>query len=157
MKAKLSNHYRKASGIVYVYEVTCTAEEIAAFKAAKGQHYRESDNGNPLFYSSRPLSFNRNEVINLTLTRNGNIVADDLNKTLSQEEKLEEYIIQEKAKIMAQRALSGGGLQAVNRLIAPVSRTAEDANIPPIDDVAIFGVQHPVEEAVVVEEQPLNV
>lgn len=140
MKAKLKDYYRKNTSIVFVYVLTATAEEKEALKKTKGTYYREDENGNPLFFSSRPLSNNRNESITMNITANGKIVADDLNKVLSQEEKLEEYILQEKAKLMAQRALAGGGMQAVNRLIPTSNRTAQDAQIEEVPDEFIDNI-----------------
>jgi hypothetical protein len=147
MKAKLKDYYRKATGIVYVYTLTATDAEKEALKKAKGTYYREDENGNPLFFSSRPLSFNRNEAITMNITANGKIVADDLNKVLSQEDKLEEYILQEKAKIMAQRALAGGGLQAVAKLIPTADRSAQDIEIEEVPDEFINNIPENVHVA----------
>jgi len=108
LKAKLSNYYRKAGGLmVFVYLVLGTVEELAKYAAAQGANLRNNEAGEPLFFSTRPLSTNRSELIPLTITSNNRIVADDLNKVLSQEAQLDTYILQEKAKLMARAAIGG--------------------------------------------------
>ena len=108
LKAKLSNYYRKSGGLmVFVYLVLGTVEELAKYAAAQGANLRKNEADEPLFFSTRPLSTNRAELIPLTITSNNRIVADDLNKVLSQEAQLDTYILQEKAKLMARAAIGG--------------------------------------------------
>ena len=123
LKAKLSNYYRsqKTGQPVFVYTVTGSEEELAAFKTAKGSFYREDENGVALHFSSRALSNNRNESISLTITNNNNIVADDLNKVLAQNEKLEDYILREQAKVMAAQALGRAGVRGLSDLTSNVN------------------------------------
>ena len=120
LKAKLSTYYRsqKTGQIVFVYFVTGSEEEMAAFEVAKKSYFRKDADGNVLHFSPRALSNNRAEVVNLTITSNGNIVADDLNKVLSQNEKLEDYILKEQAKVLAIQALSRGGMRNLTDLTA---------------------------------------
>ncbi len=135
LKAKLASYYRsqKTGSPVFVYHVTGTAEELAAFEAAKGTYFRKDDEGNVLHFSPRALSNNRNEVINLTITNNGNIVVDDLNKVLSQNEKLEDYILREQARVMAQQALARNGVRGLVDLTAP--SVAEPSPVEVADDI----------------------
>lgn len=58
MKIKLIRSYRKLNKngqptTVFVYGVTGTDEQVAAYKAAQGTNYRESDAGEPLWFSTR--------------------------------------------------------------------------------------------------------
>ena len=122
MKAQLSNYYRKQGGLmVFVYLVIGTIIELAKYKETQGTNYRENEKGEPLFFSSRALSTNRTEKVDLTITTNGRVVADDLNKILNQEAKLDDYVLQEKAKLMASIALGSGGVDHLTDLTS--SRT----------------------------------
>jgi len=117
LKAKLSSYYRKAGGLmVFVYLVLGTVEELAKYATAQGANFRKNDAGEPLFFSTRPLSTNRAELIPLTITTTGRVVADDLTKVLSQESKLDDYILQEKAKLMARIAVGGNGVESLTNL-----------------------------------------
>lgn len=137
MKAKFVNYYRKDAGKkVFVYVVSGSNAEIEDYKAAQGENLRlqDEDATKPLFFSMRPLSANPSESITLTITTNGKIVADDSNKVFSQEAKLEEYILMEKAKLMARQEMSSGIANAISSLddmtaSRPVS-TEMDDNIP---------------------------
>jgi len=144
MKAKLSNYYRsaKTGQPVFVYVVTGTPEELAAYKAAKGTYYREDKDGNVLHFATRALSNNRNEQVVLNITTNGNIVADDLNKVLAQNATLEDYILREQARVMAAQALARGGVQSVAMLQAqPAPSVNEvlnvDENVEVLDEADI--------------------
>jgi len=58
MKIKLIRSYRKLNknGVpttVFVYGVNGTEEQLAAYKAAQGANYRESDTAEPLWFSTR--------------------------------------------------------------------------------------------------------
>lgn len=128
MKAKLSNYYRKPGGImVFLYVVLGTAAELAAYKEAQGSNYRENEAHEPLFFSTRPLSTNRSELVPLTITSNNRIVADDLNKVLSQEAKLDDYILQERAKLLARQAVGMGGVDRLGDLTATRDVVSADA------------------------------
>jgi len=151
MKAKLSNYYRKPGGtMVFVYIVIGTDVELANFKAAKEKEvtgsgksaYVENEARQPLFFSTRPLSTNRAELIPLTITTTGRVVADDLTKVLTQEAKLDDYIMQEKAKIMAKAALSGG----LNNL-TDLTSTRPVATEQEVEEVLNGAIDTPVEVA----------
>jgi hypothetical protein len=133
LKAKLSSYYRKnALVMVFVYILTATVEELAKYKAVQGTSYRENEAGQPLFFSTRALSNNRNEVVNLTITPNGRVVADDLTKILSQEAKLEEYVLQERAKLMAKAAVGQGNAQ---EYLANATATRDIATEAEVEEV----------------------
>lgn len=139
LKAKLNSYYRsaKTGQPVFVYFVTGTPEELAAYKESKKQYYREDKDGNVLHFANRALSNNRNESVALTITTNGNIVADDLNKVLSQNDKLEDYILREQAKVMALQALGRSGIRGVAEMTAqPLPSGNEVINVA--DDVEVF-------------------
>ena len=131
LKAKLNGYYRsqKTGSPVFVYHVTGTAEEMAAFEAAKGTYFRKDEAGNVLHFSPRALSNNRNESITLTITQNNNIVVDDLNKVLDQNSKLEDYILREQAKVMAAAALSKAGVRGIAELTAPTAGVATPVEV----------------------------
>lgn len=58
---------------VFVYEVQGTESELADYKKAKGEDYREDkETGAPLFYSLNYVG----EQCPLIITTNGNVVAD---------------------------------------------------------------------------------
>lgn len=145
LKAKLSNYYRsaKTGQPVFVYFVTGTPEEMEAFKAAKGSFYREDATGNVLHFSSRALSNNRNETINLTITTNNSIVADDLNKVLAQNEKLEDYILREQARVMATQALARAGVRGLSDLVAPSSTEPTPEDVREVVDATAVGSEVP--------------
>ena len=68
----LDSYVSKKGADTFIYTVSCTPEEKAAIKEAKGGFYREDASGNPLFYTSRYVG----ETPKLILTTNGNLVAD---------------------------------------------------------------------------------
>ena len=79
MNISFSNSYPKRSAKtgklvdVFVYHVKGTAQELADYKKAKGEQYREDqDSGQPLFYSVNYVG----ENCPLIITTNGNVVAD---------------------------------------------------------------------------------
>lgn len=73
MKATFTRSYRSKKGnATFVYNVQGTKDELKAFKTAQGAYYRESDEGTPLFFTTR---FIGDDGI-LLITTNGNIVPD---------------------------------------------------------------------------------
>ena len=128
MKAKIENYYRsKKTGLpVFVYVVSGTEAELSAYKEAQEAvklpnnktAYVEDESGRPLYFSTRPLSTKRSESVELMITTNGRIVADDLDKVLTQQATLDDYILREQAKLMAMQAIGQAGVQAVADLTA---------------------------------------
>ena len=142
MKAKFVNYYRKDGGRkVFVYEVSGfkNEQERADYIAAQGANIRYLDGDEtkaPLFFATRPLSTSPRESVALTLTQNGRVVADDSDKVFSNEAKLEDYILREQAKLIAQRELGGGMQTAINSLDDMVSTRPVEAAEPTVISVA---------------------
>ena len=72
---KATFHTTNKSGST-AYTLTGTPEEIKAYKAAKGTYYRETKDGKPLYFTSRPLS----SEVNYTLDKAGYLSANDTAK-----------------------------------------------------------------------------
>lgn len=113
MKIKFISQYRKRGGdgsVNFVYGVTGTPEQLAAYKAHKGEHYRELKadeagmvKGTPLFYSKRFIgnegkimetsdkrwvldTTEADKLINMVAQCNGNVeLAKELLKTQSEQ------------------------------------------------------------------------
>lgn len=73
MKIKLLRSYKSQKGnTVFVYSVTGTSEQIAAYKAAQGDNYRESDEGVTLWFTTRCVG----NTGTLIVTEKGKVVPD---------------------------------------------------------------------------------
>ena len=77
MKIKLSRSYKKIGkngnvNTVFVYHVTGTKEQLAAFKTAQGDNFRESEEGVALWFTTRCAGNSGN----LLITSANKIVAD---------------------------------------------------------------------------------
>jgi len=73
MDVKLVRSYKSAKGnTVFVYAVTAKANDAEAFKTASGDFYRESDDGTPLWFTTRCIGNSGKLVI----TSKGKIVPD---------------------------------------------------------------------------------
>ena len=74
MKIKLERSYRSKNGNpTFVYGVTGNASDLAAYKSAQGEFYREDEtSGQPLWFTTRCVG----QVGTLIITTNGNIVPD---------------------------------------------------------------------------------
>jgi hypothetical protein len=73
MNVKLVRSYRSKNGnIVFVYTVTGNASDLAKFKDAQGEFYREDDKGNALWFTTRCIG----QSGKLVITTNGNVVPD---------------------------------------------------------------------------------
>lgn len=73
MKVKLSRSYKSQKGnTVFVYSVSGTPAQIEAYKAAQGDNYRESEDGTPLWFTTRCIG-NSGELI---ITAKGKVVPD---------------------------------------------------------------------------------
>ena len=143
LKAKLSSHYRKLGGlIVFVYIVLGTIEELAKYATAQAANFRKNESGEPLFFSTRALSTNPNELVPMIITPNGRVVANDTNKVLTQQARLDDLILQEQAKLMAANLVGRNGVQSLADFTSNHAvSTAEEA-----EDLAAAAV--PVGEAI---------
>ncbi len=57
---------------MFVYAVTGTTAELAKFKEAQGEHYRESEEKEPLYFSNKYVG----EEAKLIITSKGKVVPD---------------------------------------------------------------------------------
>lgn len=73
MKIKAIRSYTsKAGNKVFVYAVSGSKEQLAKFKEAQGDNYREAEDGTPLWFTTRSVGANGELII----TTNGKIVPD---------------------------------------------------------------------------------
>lgn len=73
MKISLLRSYRSQNGnATFVYTVSASESDLEAFKNAQGDYYRETDDGTPLWFTTRCVG----EHGKLIITTNGNIVPD---------------------------------------------------------------------------------
>ena len=122
MKVKMLRSYRSKNGnVTFVYTVSGSAEQLAAFKEAQGEFYREDESGKPLWFTTRFIGDNGT----LVLTTNGNIVPDmsALDKAESLVKQYGGNLGQELAKAAAQQFMGKG------------TSNAPAAPEPPADDL----------------------
>jgi hypothetical protein len=73
MKVSLIRSYRSKNGnATFVYVVKGNASDLEAFQVAQGEYFREDDNGQPLWFTTRCIG----PEGQLIITTNGNIVPD---------------------------------------------------------------------------------
>jgi len=73
MKVRLIRSYRSKNGnVTFVYGVNANATELKAYKKAQGEFFRESEDGTPLWFTTRCIG----DAGTLIITQNGNIVPD---------------------------------------------------------------------------------
>jgi hypothetical protein len=73
MNIKAVRSYTSKQGNkVFVYAVSGTKEQLEKFKTASGEFYREDEQGNPLWFTTRSVG-NAGELV---ITTNGKIVPD---------------------------------------------------------------------------------
>ena len=74
MRIKLERSYRSKNGNpTFVYGVSGNASDLAAYKSAQGEFYREDEtSGTPLWFTTRCVG----QAGDLIITTNGNIVPD---------------------------------------------------------------------------------
>jgi hypothetical protein len=73
MKVRLIRSYRSKNGnATFVYGVTGSDKDLAAFKKAQGEYYREDEDGTALWFTTRCIG----QAGSLIITTNGNIVPD---------------------------------------------------------------------------------
>lgn len=73
MNVSLQRSYRSRNGnATFVYKVTGSATDLEAYKEAQGEYYREDEQGNPLWFTTRCIGPSGKLII----TTNGNIVPD---------------------------------------------------------------------------------
>ena len=73
MKIKLMRSYKSKKGnTVFVYGVTGSPEQLAAYKKAQGENHREDESGNALWFTTRCVG----KSGTLIITTNGKVVPD---------------------------------------------------------------------------------
>ena len=73
MKVKLSRSYKSKNGnTVFVYTVSAKPEVVEQYKTASGDYYRESEDGTPLWFTTRCIG----QRGTLVITSKGKIVPD---------------------------------------------------------------------------------
>lgn len=73
MKVQLIRSYRSKNGnVTFVYGVTGSDADLKAYKKAQGSYYREDENGQPLWFTTRCIGDNGSLII----TSTGKIVPD---------------------------------------------------------------------------------
>lgn len=73
MKIKALRSYTSKNGNkVFVYAVSGTPEQLAKFKAAQGENYRQAEDGTPLWFTTRSVGASGELII----TTNGKVVPD---------------------------------------------------------------------------------
>lgn len=68
----IRSYTSKQGNKVFVYAVSGTKEQLEKFKTASGEFYREDEQGNPLWFTTRSVG-NTGELV---ITTNGKIVPD---------------------------------------------------------------------------------
>jgi len=73
MKVKLTRSYKSKNGnTVFVYSVNGTPSQVEAYKDAQGDNYRESEDGLPLWFTTRCIG----NAGSLIITEKGKVVPD---------------------------------------------------------------------------------
>lgn len=104
MNVSLIRSYRSKNGnVTFVYKVTGSEDEIAKYKEIQGDFYRQDDDGNPLWFTTRCIG----EKGKLIITTNDNIVPDtsEFDQAASLAEQYGGDFGQELARATAQRIL----------------------------------------------------
>jgi len=132
MRATFLQEYRSKAtkNLVYLYEVTGTAAELAAYEEAQGVHFRTSkETGKPLFYH---WEFAGNSP-NLLISKSGKVFPDmsEFNKMASLAKQFGGNLGQELAKEAARMLL---GTKPTSAPVEHhVSEQAEEAAEPPTE------------------------
>lgn len=100
MKAQLLNIYRSSKGtLTGTYAVSGTEEELAAYKAAQGEYYRENEEGKPLFFNTR---LEEGKSFALAISSSGNVFIKKTDDQIIQEAIMQkQMVMQAKATIQA--------------------------------------------------------
>jgi len=126
MRIKLERSYRSKNGNpTFVYGVSGNASDLAAYKDAQGEFYREDEtSGTPLWFTTRCVG----QTGKLIITTNDNIVPDmsAFDQAASIAEQYGGNFGQELAKQAAQDILGSSPSVAAPAAKAEVSDDAED-------------------------------
>lgn len=128
LKAVCISSYYKTSGRVFVYGVTGTTKELAAFKDAQGAMYRENETDQTPLYFLTEWNADRTrrsikKNINLLITQNGRVVLDDQAERLAFDAQVDALMVTKVAEAKA---------QAWVRREAPVAAVARTTDAAPV-------------------------
>lgn len=130
LKAKFHHKYRKTGtgNLVFVYEVSGKAADLADYKDAQGSNYIEDDeSGKPLFFTTRPFIGGMGE---LGISSEGNVYQDT--SKLDEAKAITEANGGNFGDLLGARLLDGiFGAQQVSTSVS----TPEPASTPSEDDV----------------------
>ena len=109
MKATFKSSYRKMDKnqqptTVFVFAVTGTAEELAKYKEAQGEHYKANPDGEVLWFTTRF----QGDVVKLSISaKSGKVVADntEMDKTNSLIEQNKGALGEALARLYAERIM----------------------------------------------------
>lgn len=125
MNVKLERSYRSRNGnVTFVYKVSGSATDLAKYKEIQGEHYREDESKNPLWFTTRCIG-NSGKLI---ITTNNKVVADmsEFDQAASLAQQYGGNFGAELAKAAAQK-ITGG---------APVEEVAPAAPEAPAPDIS---------------------
>lgn len=127
MKATFKSSYRKMDKnqkptTVFVFGVTGTAEELAKYKTAQGEHYRPNPDGEVLWFTTRF----QGDVVKLNISAKGKVVADntEMDKMNSLIEQNKGALGEALARITAERIM---GIQ--HKPYVPMNQPADEADL----------------------------
>ena len=144
MKCKYKSMYRKNGRTVFVYTVTGTEAQIQQYKEAQGSNLRVDEaTGAPLFYSTRLLSFDPKESIDLIITSKGGVAVDESKKIFQRAFLVDQAAIAAEGTIIARQNL--GLSNGEKAEAAPASAPAK-----PSSSIPAFNEE--LEDADIVEE-----
>jgi len=125
MNIKSARSYTsKAGNKVFVYEVTGTQEELAKFKAAQGENYRETEAGVALWFTTRSVG-NSGKLI---ITTNGKVVPDmsAFDQAASLAKQYGGNLGEELAKAAAAQLLGGNNVSAPAPVATPSAESLDN-------------------------------
>lgn len=123
MKIKLMRSYKSKKGnTVFVYGVSGTPEQLAAFAKAQGENHRTDESGTPLWFTTRCVG----DSGTLIITTNGKVVPDmsEYDKAASISAQYGGNFGQELAKLAAEKLVGSS-----RNVSAPVNQAAPIDNL----------------------------
>lgn len=144
LKARFSGNYRSKMGnTTFRYVVTGTKKELAAYAEAQGEYYREDEDGNALFFTTRYTGDN----VDLIITNAGNVVVD--NSTVA---KMESIVGQSSGLIQMELAKLAAGHIMSNLLgvgSTPVAATPTSVQAAPKQEITPAATEASADDAAV--------
>jgi hypothetical protein len=125
LQVKFVRSYTSRKGNkTFVYVVTGKAEDLAEYKALQGDNYREDEQGNPLWFTTRFAGTN----VDLIITTNKKIVPDmsEYDQAASLAEQFGGNLGEAIAKAAAEKLIGNMGRQLSANVSAPAEKKVED-------------------------------